>query len=217
MTRTHTDNAHTTGTKALWAAAVASLAALAMMIAPALGYAKAPVHFGAKLDPTVQPSNSLPAHPCNQLNPGSSCTMIENDAYGRAGVERAPKSGTIKKIRLIAGGPGSFKLQIAEVKQSTLFGSDKARVVRNGPTIGYQGQDQSNWDNDSYRVESFPVNVPVQKGQYLALQGKYTSMVRCSSGGDNTLIYQPSLLAGGGFTKASDTDGCWLLMEAVIR
>ena len=71
MTRTHTDNAHTTGTKALWAAAVASLAALAMMIAPALGYAKAPVHFGAKLDPTVQPSNSLPAHPCNQLNPGS--------------------------------------------------------------------------------------------------------------------------------------------------
>ncbi len=42
-------------------------------------------------------------------------------------------------------------------------------------------------------------------------------MVRCSSGGDNTLIYQPSLLAGGGFRPASDTDGCWLLMEAVIR
>ena len=42
-------------------------------------------------------------------------------------------------------------------------------------------------------------------------------MVRCSSGGDNTLIYQPSLLAGGGFRAASDTDGCWLLMEAVIR
>ncbi len=117
MTRIHTDdNAHTTGTKALWAAAVASVAALAMMIVPALSYGQA-VHFGAKLDPTVQPSNSLPAHPCNQLNPGSSCTMIENDAYGRAGVERAPKSGTIKKIRLIAGGPGSFKLQIAEVKQ----------------------------------------------------------------------------------------------------
>ncbi len=217
MTRTHTDNAHTTGAKALWAAAVASLAAFAMMIAPALGYAKAPVHFGAKLDPTVQPSNSLPAHPCSQLNPGSACTMIENDAYGRAGVERAPKSGTIKKIRLVAGGPGSFKLQIAEVKQSTLHGADKARVVRNGPTIHYQGQDQSNWDTDRYRVESFPVNVRVHKGQYLALRGKYTSMVRCSSGGDNTLIYQPALLAGGGFSKASDTDGCWLLMEAVIR
>lgn len=217
MTRTHTDNAHTTGAKALWAAAVASLAALVMMVVPALGYAKAPVHFGAKLDPTVQPSNSLPAHPCNQLSPGTTCTMIENDAYGRAGVERAPKSGTIKRIRLVAGGPGSFKLQIAEVKQSTLHGANKARVVRNGPTISYQGQDQSNWDSDRYRVESFPVNVPVHRGQYLALRGKYTSMVRCSSGGDNTLIYQPALLAGGGFRSASDTDGCWLLMEAVIR
>jgi hypothetical protein len=25
------------------------------------------------------------------------------------------------------------------------------------------------------------------------------------------------LLKGGGFTPAGDTDGCWLLMEAVIR
>ncbi|HEU4598750.1 MAG TPA: hypothetical protein VFS26_03310, partial [Solirubrobacterales bacterium] len=60
-------------------------------------------------------------------------------------------------------------------------------------------------------------NVPVKKGQQLALKGDITSMVRCSSGGDNTLIYTPPLMAGGAFRPATGTDGCWILMEAVIR
>jgi hypothetical protein len=196
----------------------AALAAVAMMVAPAAGMAAQPVKFGSKLDPTVQPSNSLPAHPCDQLNPGASCTMVQNEAYYRPdGGQLAPRTGTIKRIRLIAGGPGSFRLQIAKVKQSTLHGTNEAKVVAGGPKISYQGQDQSNWDSDSYKVETFKVNVPVKKGQQLALRGNYTSMVRCSSGGDNTLIYQPPLLKGAGFTPAGDTDGCWLLMEAVIR
>ncbi len=98
--------------------------------------------------------------------------MVENEAYGRPdGVERAPKSGTIKKIRLIAGGPGSFKLQIAKVKQLDAASTDKAQVVRNGPTISYPGQTEANCEDDRYKVESFTVNVPVQKGQYLALRG----------------------------------------------
>lgn len=196
----------------------AALATVAMMAAPAAGIAAPPVKFGSELNPTVQPSNSLPAHPCDQLNPGSPCTMVQNEAYGRPDTgQLAPRTGTIKRIRVIAGGPGSFRLQVAKVKQSTLNGTNEAKVAANGPKISYRGQDQSNWDDDSYRVESFKVNVPVKKGQQLALRGNYTSMVRCSSGGDNTLIYQPSLLKGGGFTPASDTDGCWLLMEAVIR
>jgi hypothetical protein len=192
---------------------LAALASVALMVAPATGLAKAPVEFGARLDPSVQPSNSLPAHPCSQDTPGQPCTMIENDAYGRAGVERAPKTGTIKRIRLIAGGPGSFRLQIAKVKQTT----NEAKVVASGPKISYSGQSDANWEDDDYKVESFAVNVPVKKGQQLALRGNYTSMVRCSSGGPNTLIYQPPLAVGAPFAPATDTDGCWILMEAVIR
>lgn len=192
---------------------LAAVACLGLTIAPAAGLAAAPVKFGAKLDPTVQPSNSLPAHPCRQQSPGASCTMVQNDAYGRAGFERAPKTGTIKRIRVIAGGPGSFRLQIAKVKQ----GTEEAKVVRNGPKIAYTGQSDANWDSDSYKVETFKVDVPVQKGQQLALRGNYTSMVRCSSGGPNTLIYQPPLAPGGPFAPATDSDGCWLLIEAIIR
>lgn len=195
----------------------AAVASLALAVAPASGLGAAPVKFGAKLDPTVQPSNSLPAHPCSQETAGAPCTMVLNDAYGRAGFERAPKSGTIKRIRLIGGGPGSFRLQIAKVKRSTLFGANEAKVVRNGPKISYAGQSEAAWDSGSYTVETFEVDVPVRKGQQLALRGNYTSMVRCSSGGDNTLIYQPPLAPGGPFSPATDTDGCWLLIEAVIR
>ncbi len=205
---------NSTTTKITRTIVLAAIALVAMTIAPAAGMA-APVKFGSKLNPTVQPSNSLPGLRCSQEAPGP-CTMVETEAYGRPdGGELAPKTGTIKKIRLIAGGPGSFKLQIAKVKRSTLFGTNEAKVVANGPRISYQGQTEANFEDDSYRVETFNVDVPVKKGQQLALKGNITSMVRCSSGGDNTLIYTPPL--GSSFRPATSTDGCWILMEAVIR
>jgi hypothetical protein len=192
---------------------IAAIAALALMIVPAIS-AAAPAKFGSALNPTVQPSNSLPGLDCGEV--AGPCTFVQQEAYGRPdGGELAPTTGTIKKIRLIAGGPGSFKLQIAKVKRSTLFGTNEAKVLASGPRISYQGQTEANDEAGSYRVESFDVNVPVKKGQQLALKGDITSMVRCSSGGDNTLIYTPPL--GSAFRPATNTDGCWILMEAVIR
>ena len=121
--------------------------------------------------------------------------MVQKEAYGRPdGGELAPKTGTIKRIRLIAGGPGSFKLQIAKVQAlDPVRHQPRRRSSYTGPRISYQGQTEANDESDSYRVETFDVNVPVKKGQQLALQGNITSMVRCSSGGDNTLIYTPPL------------------------
>jgi hypothetical protein len=198
---------------------VAAFACLALAVVPATGMAKAPVRFGAKLNSTVQPSNSLPGLTCNgPETPLVGCSMILNEAYGRPdGGELAPRNGTIKKIRLIAGGPGSIRLQIEKVNRATLFGTKEARAVWYGPQIHYQGQTEANFEDDSYRVESFPVDIPIKKGQQLGLRGQITSMIRCSSGGDNTLIYTPPLFLGGPFTAATNTDGCWLLMEAVIK
>jgi hypothetical protein len=209
-------NSTTTKTRKLTVrtSVLAVIALVAMMIAPAIG-AAASVKFGSKLNPTVQPSNSLPGLGCGEGVSGP-CTFVQNEAYGRPdGGELAPKTGTIRKIRLIAGGPGSFKLQVAQVKRSTLFGTNEAKVVAKGPRISYQGQTEANFEDDSYEVESFDVSVPVRKGQQLALKGSITSMIRCSSGGDNTLIYTPPL--GSAFRPATNTDGCWILMEAVIR
>jgi hypothetical protein len=191
-----------------------ALAALALTVAPAVGMASAPVKFGAKLNSTVQPSNSLPGLTCNgpetALEP---CTMVLNEAYGRPdGGELAPKTGTIRKIRLIAGGPGSFRLMAVKHINGT-----ESIAKRYGQRISYRGQVESAEEEGDYRVESFPVEMKIKKGEQLALRGSITSMIRCSSGGDNTLIYTPPLFLGGPFTPASNTDGCWLLMEALVN
>ena len=192
----------------------AVLASLALALVPAAGVASAPVKFGAKLNSTVQPSNSLPGLTCNgPETPLTACTMVLNDAYGRPnGGELAPKTGTIEKIRLIAGGPGSFRLMAVK----HINGTD-AKVTRRGQKISYLGQVESAEEEGDYRVESFNVDMQVKKGMQLAIRGNITSMIRCSSGGDNTLIYSPPLFLGGSFTPATSTDGCWLLMEAVIK
>lgn len=193
---------------------IAAFACLALALVPAAGMAKAPVKFGAMLNSKVQPSNSLPGLTCNgpetALEP---CTMVLNDAYGRPnGGELAPKTGTIKKIRLIAGGPGSFRLMAVK----KINGTD-ALAKRYGQRISYRGQMESAEEEGDYNVESFDVDMKIKKGEQLALRGSITSMIRCSSGGPNTLIYNPPLYLGGYFTPASNTDGCWILMEAVIK
>lgn len=196
----------------------AAVACVATMVAPAAGMA-APVKFGAKLDPTVQPSNSLPGLPCIPELRLWSCSMVQNEAYGRPdGGHIAPKTGTIKRIRLIAGGPGETRIYTAKVRRKTLLTTKEARIFQRGPKIVYQGQSEENWESGSYRVESFPVDIRIKKGEQLAVHAPGKSpMVRCSSGGDNTLIYSREFRPKHPFNEAEGSDGCWLLLEAIYR
>jgi hypothetical protein len=189
----------------------ATLATAALLLTPAASMAGP--HFGAKLTPDVQPSNASTAHPCTPIE-GQPCTRVEMVGYYRPEQPNAPKSGTIKRIRLIAGEAGSFRLQIAKARP----GSRQAKIVRNGPRISYQGQQLTeDADTDTYTIESFKVNVKVKRGEYLAIKSTSTSMLRCSSGGPNQLIFQPPLALGSPFRSADDTDGCWLLLEAAMK
>jgi hypothetical protein len=190
----------------------AAIVTAALLIVPAQGMAS--TSFGAKLTPDIQPSNANSAHPCTPVE-RQPCTRISMDGYGRPGLPKAPKKGTIKKIKLIAGEAGTFRFQLAKVRP----GSQQAKVVRNGPVINYQGQayGEDGSDPDAYNVETFKVNVKVKKGEFLAIKSTSTSMLRCSSGGPNQLLFQPPLALGNPFRSADDTDGCWLLLEAVIK
>lgn len=187
------------------------LVACTACAAVAAGAGAATFKFGSKLDSTVQPSNAESPHPCG--HPARACTWVMNEAYGRPnGGHKSPKDGTITKIKLIAGAPGSFRLQIVRA-HATNTGFE-AKVVRDGPRIEYVGQPDP---NEPYKVESFSVHVPVSKGDRLAIKTKKTSTLRCSSGGPNTLLFAPPLVVGGGFKDEFDTDGCWMLIEAVVQ
>jgi hypothetical protein len=189
-------------------------AVLAASFAVSAAGAGAAFRFGSKLDSTVQPSNAETAHPCRPAHPEKRCTWVMNEAYGRPnGGHKAPRRGTITKIRLIAGESGSFKLQIAKAHKNAA-GKWVGKVVRGGPTIHYGGQPDP---DEPYRVEVFTVSVPIKAGERLAIRARKTSTLRCSSGGDNTLLFTPPLVVGKAFRRATDGEGCWLLLEAVVR
>lgn len=192
-------------TKSTVTALVTALAALAIVPATSGAATK----FGAELTPDVQPSNAGDGHLC-EPSMGDPCTRISMEAYGRPnGGHRAPKDGVIKKIRIIAQSEGSFRLQLARARAE----QEKARVTYTGEKLRYAGQ--TGPGGDTYEIESFRVNVPVEKGDHLGIKARKTSMLRCSSGGPNQLLFQPPLAVGGPFETADATDGCWLLMEAV--
>jgi hypothetical protein len=195
-------------TRTLKAAIATALVAVAAVPASSLGATK----FGAELTPDTQPSNSSPeGAPCIQDQPGK-CTRVSMEAYGRPdGGEVAPKDGTIKKISVISMGPDTFRFELAKAKPD----SEQAKVVYRSKKLHTQGQTDPN--ADTYEIETFKVNAPVKKGMYLATESKRSSMLRCSSGGPNQLLFQPALPLSGPFETATDTDGCWLLLEAKIK
>ncbi len=172
------------------------------------------VSFGADVTPDTQPSNASQAHPCDYAAPGTKCTWVLNDAYGNAGGEKAPQSGKLKSIKLVAGEAGSFKLQLVKVR-----GDGSAKVLAQGPKVTYEGQDPAMDPEDPYNVEKFKLDnpMPVQQGAQIAIVAKKTSTLRCSSGGDNTLLFDPPLEVGNPFAAPTNDDGCWMLIEGQIK
>ena len=59
--------------------------------------------------------------------------------------------------------------------------------------------------------------VNADSGTLNALKTKQTSTLRCSSGGDNTLLYNPALKVGNALQSLGSDDGCWMLIEGVIK
>ena len=175
--------------------------------------AAGPARFGAKLTTDTFPSNAFQGKWCNDDH--DSCTWVERQAYSRPTGYKAPKDGTIRKIRLIAGVPGGFRLQLARVRAGDTPGTYETKIVRQGKYINYEGQDPSWDDPDPLKVESFTVNLTVKKGDYLAIKASKASFLRCDSGGARILQSEPPLPVGGSFQEPDQTDGCFMLLEAV--
>jgi hypothetical protein len=189
-------------------AALLTLAAAITALVAGAGTAQG-ASFGSDLNSSVQPSNAGTAHDCEA---GGKCTWVMGEAYGNPGGEDSPKTGYLRKLKLIAGEAGKFKLQIVK---TTSDGHTK--VKRNGPKIRYEGQDQYNWDNDDYKVEKFKTHVKIKAGERLAIKTRSTSTLRCSSGGPNNLQHNPPLKKKDGYRIYDDTDGCWMLLEGKVK
>ena len=189
---------------------IVALAIATTALAGGAAQAQGATSFGADVEPDVQPSNSSQAHECNGF-PNKKCTWVLNDAYGNPGHEKSPKTGTLKKIKLIAGEAGSFKLQLVKVE---------ARPVR-------QGRHQRPEDHlrGSGRPERRHLQGRDVQGEHPRPQGR---AARDRDQGDQ----HPALQLRRSTTRSSTTrcsrsatpsqglgsdDGCWMLIEGIVK
>lgn len=192
--------------------------ALLLIGAQATPVSAAKASFGAKLDKFSQPSNAEGGQRCDDnagIPTNGNCSWVSTEAYHNVGHEKAPKDGTIGKVKLISCIAGSFQLQFARVKPS----QDKAKVVHNGPTIHFSKdpRDVCGGDSGEYRVQSFTVSVHVNKGEYIAIKAKRTGSLYCSGGG-GVLLYSPPLVAGSSnFRTANGDASCLMLVQLVYK
>jgi hypothetical protein len=164
--------------------------------------------FGADLDTHSQPSNAEGGQTCDKnhgIPHGSLCTWVSIEAYHNGGHEQAPITGTIHHVNLVSCVAGSFTIQLAHAKPS----KHKAQVVRDGPLINYAGQAKC---RNKFLVQSFPVDLHVDAGDYIAITTDKTGALYCA-GGSGLLLYAPPLSPGGPLTKTKSSASCNLLVQ----
>jgi hypothetical protein len=192
-------------------------ALVALLAVPAVGHAKT-YTFGTRLD--HEPSNSAPGHNCREDgsdDPTPACTRVAIDMGAAVpGGLTAPRNGTIVKFRVRAGAPGELTFRLAQLKQ---LGFDPSlgdfagfgRAAGTGPTghVAGRGFDEAD------PVEEFPAHLKVRKGDYLAIDSTATSTLYCAGGGNDQLIFSPTL--GSSFSLSTQGEGCNLLVQAVMK
>jgi hypothetical protein len=178
--------------------------------------ATTPTFFGAKLTSQSQPSNAQNGQSCDEnagIPHGSTCTWVAITAFENGSHFTAPRTGTVKHVKLVSCAAGKFRLQLAEANP----GARKAKVVVNGPEITYAGQSPCGGaSGDHYVVQSFRVNLHVVKGDYIAIKAASTGTLSCS-GGDGFLLYAPPLSTGGSLKTSQSGASCDLLVQLSYR
>jgi hypothetical protein len=183
------------GFSALFASLV--LASISPLSVSAAG---TPTRFGARLSHSTQADpGKTRCDDSAHVHTGATCTWIAIQAFENGDHQKAPRDGTIHKVRLISCVGGSFVVQVARKKPS----QNKWKVVHSGPTIHYVADNQSGGcgggpDADKFVIQSFPVNFSVHKGDYIAVKAKGIGFMHSSSSGP-TLLFDPALAPGGSY------------------
>jgi hypothetical protein len=197
--------------------ATALAAGAAILAFPAAGHAA--TTFGNDLND--QPSNS---GECEGL-PGG-CTEVLYNAPGMGGDNTvgAPVDGIITKWRIRAhgggdGGGGTFAAQIT-LRLATITIPDPgnqdialAQAVATGPTVTVPATGPEVLDTP---ITEFAAQLPVKKGQYLAIDGTNVHATHNSSSGTDTYVYSPQLVQGEGPRANTDVKE-ELLLQADIE
>ncbi len=183
--------------------------------------AQAATKFGADLrnsngsvtQPTGNRNCQQDANPLDASKPCDRVAVQYLDTGSPGGNRKAPKDGTIVKLKLVALAKGHFTFELAKAKN--LNGSNgKAKIVDRGPRIDYESSVHGN----DYEIQTFHIHVNVDRNQYLAIKSRKTSLLKCQSGSTEQLLFQPVLPVGGPFeSNLGHRSNCTLLLQAIYK
>lgn len=196
-----------------------ALAAATLGLVPAS--AQAATKFGADLAGGPQPQNA--AQDCGQTSPAleatEPCTRIAynfNEAGPINGNSKAPRDGTIDKLKLIAQQSGRFTFQLGRLRNlDANSGTGQGRITRSGGKIDYDASDSKR--GAGYQIQTFNVDVTVKKNEYIAVKAREFSAQTCSSGSERQLVFQPPPAVGGSFQANDADENCSMLVQAVYE
>jgi hypothetical protein len=153
-----------------------------------------------------------PAEQCDSAKPERLCSWVLTQAQGAAGKEKAPKTGTLKAVRIRSCTGGTFILQVARAFPA----ADQARAVRTRRLINYRGSAQN--CNGGRVIETFNVSMPVSTGDYLAVVATEVGFIYNASG-DGSHVFAPPLADGGPLrtTTGAGLGNGFLLLQAVYN
>jgi hypothetical protein len=143
-------------------------------------------------------------------NKGRICSWVLREAQGNAKRPRAPRDGTIAKIRVVACAPrGSFVLQIVRVRTG-----EQAKAISTGPVINYQGTKRNCTVSRNFDIEEFDVNVPVKRGDSLAVIATEVRFMYNPGSGPSIMFDPP--LAEGDALRTTELASGFLMMQAEL-
>jgi hypothetical protein len=199
----------TLGGRRLVPALAATVAALALIPA---GASAATTWFGSSLN--HGPANAGNTCADNGVMGAALCTHVGSFYPGFSGRAKAPVSGTITKIRLLAQGPTTLVVKVVQVRNlSSNHKKAQAKAIVKSRTLNVLGTTDSNGDAV---IESFKVSLKVKKGQELAVDTTSNTAEYCSDGTPGQLLFDPVLALGHGFRSNGGVDGCLMLVQGVI-
>jgi hypothetical protein len=178
----------------------AALAAGALLALPASGMAAQSFGSGLGHAPANGPMECFMPGPCTfvaQLQSGNGDGMKPRPA---------PTDGVVVKFRIRSATPDVVTFRLASISVANDVGT--ATGLGTGPTVTLAGTEE---------IEEYPARVPVAKGAHVALDATSHGATYDSSGGKDTFLFAPPLVAGQPARNTDYSSGGELLVQAVME
>jgi hypothetical protein len=192
----------------------AALGAFAMLA----GTASAKIFmFGSSLD--HQPANA--GSTCAQdgvSGPSATCTHVGSFYPGFSGHAQSPATGTIVAVQLLPMGPMTMVVKVVNVRNlSSNEHHGQAQATAKSGTIHVPGPTADEQSIGDIPIETFFVQLPVKKGQEIAIDTKSNTAEYCADGTPGQLLFDPVLQIGKPFRGSQGVDGCLMLVRAIVE